>query len=72
MAVVTSNKYLGWILVPIYQEGTLRNYFLRSVFGDGKLYGEYPREDLLAGIDFATNYDESICISEGISHPFLL
>ena len=66
MAVVTQGRNLGWILIPIYKNGVLRNYFLRSTFGSGKLYGEYPRSDLLAGIDFATDYEQPICVTEGI------
>ena len=66
MASVTSHKNSGWILIPLYQGGVLRNYFLRSPFGDSKLYGDYSRNDLLAGIDFATDYEKPLYISEGI------
>ena len=66
MAVVTDRKNSGWILIPIYQEGKLCNYFMRSPFGQGKLYGKYPRKHILAGLDFCTNYNEIICVSEGI------
>ena len=66
MAIVTANEYLGWILVPIYQNGVLRNYFLRSTFGMGKLYGKYPRHDLLPGIDFATDIEKPLYVVEGI------
>ena len=29
-------KYFGWIYIPIYKNHVLRNYFLRSTFGNGK------------------------------------
>lgn len=66
MAVVTAGKQLGWILIPLYQNGTIRNYFLRSTFGKGKLYGEYPRNDILAGLDLATDTDKPLYVTEGI------
>jgi DNA primase len=66
MSVVTHGRSLGWILIPIYQDGVLRNYFMRSTFGSGKMYGEYPRMDLLAGLDFADDPNKPICITEGI------
>jgi|SRR5271157_730642 len=66
MAVVTAGRNIGWILIPIYQEGIIRNYFLRSAFGSGKLYGSYPRHDLLAGLDFCTDYRSPIYVAEGI------
>jgi DNA primase len=65
MAVVTTGKHMGWILIPIYQFEILRNYFMRSTFGKGKLYGEAPRKDLLAGLDF-TCMNDPVCITEGI------
>jgi DNA primase len=66
MAVITHGRSLGWILIPIYQDNVLRNYFMRSTLGSGKLYGPYPREDILAGIDLAADYSQPICITEGI------
>jgi len=66
MAIVTDGKYMGWILIPIYQNGILRNYFLRSTLGGGKIFGKYPRHDLLPGIDFATDYSKPIYVVEGI------
>ncbi len=66
MAVVTAKAYLGWILIPIYQNGILRNYFLRSTYGMGKIYGKYPRHDLLPGIDFAADTEKPIYVVEGI------
>ena len=65
MAVVTDRRNLGWVLIPIYQGGILRNYFMRNTFGEGKMYGEYPRHDLLPGLDFIENTD-IIYITEGI------
>jgi len=66
MAVVTEGRNTGWILIPIYQEGVLRNYFLRNTFGEGKLYGEYPRRDILAGIDNAFDLSKPLYLLEGI------
>lgn len=73
---VTDKKYYGWVLIPIYQFSILRTYFLRSVWGSFKLYGYevdeegksfgYSREDILAGLDFATNFEKKLYISEGI------
>jgi len=66
MAVITDGRNLGWVLIPIYQDGILRNYFMRNTFGEGKLYGEYPRRDLLAGLDYALDLSQPIYLSEGI------
>lgn len=66
MAVVTSGRYLGWILIPIYQDGVLRNYFLRDTFGSGKIYGNYPRHDLVAGLDLSPNINAPLYLTEGI------
>lgn len=59
-------KYNGWILIPIIFKGVLRNYFLRSPYSDGKIYGAYPRQDILVGLDSCTNYDAPIYVVEGI------
>lgn len=66
MSVVTGGRNIGWILIPIYQDGILRNYFMRNSFGEGKLYGNYPRKDLLAGLDYALDLSQPLYISEGI------
>jgi len=59
-------RYFGWILIPIYQKGILRNYFMRSTFGSGKEYGSYGRNDLLFGIDKFSDTTKKIYITEGI------
>lgn len=59
-------KYFGWIYIPIYKNNVLRNYFLRSTFGNGKEYGPYKRNDLLFGIDKFQNTSKKIYITEGI------
>jgi len=66
MAVVTQGKHLGWILIPIYQDGVLRNYFMRDTFGPGKIYGSYPRHDLLAGLDLSLDTNAPLYLTEGI------
>ena len=66
MGIVTSGRNIGWILIPIVQDGVLRNYFLRNTFGEGKLYGAYPRNDILAGLDCALDLSQSIYLTEGI------
>jgi DNA primase len=66
MAVITEGRNIGWILIPLYQDGVLRNYFIRNTFGEGKLYGAYPRRDLLAGLDYAFDLSQPIYLIEGI------
>jgi DNA primase len=66
MAVVTHGKHIGWVLIPLYQNGVLRSYFLRNTFGSDKLYGEYPRHDLLAGLDLVKDYQAPLYLTEGI------
>lgn len=59
-------RYFGWIFIPIYQNGILRNYFMRSTFGNGKEYGPYGRNDLLFGIDKYSDTKKKIYVTEGI------
>lgn len=66
MGVVTDKKYNGWIYIPIYQNDILRNYFLRSPFGDGKKYDAVPRNDLVFGIDKALDKTKKVYLVEGI------
>lgn len=66
MSVVVQGKFLGWILIPIYQDGVIRNYFMRSTLGSGKMYGPYPREDVVAGLDLSPDYSSPIAVTEGI------
>lgn len=66
MAVVTEGRNLSWILIPLFQDGILRNYFMRNTFGEGKMYGSYPRRDLLAGLDYALDFFQPIYVVEGI------
>ena len=66
MGVVTSGKYISWVLIPIYQNNILVNYFLRDSFGSGKMYGPYPRKDILFGIDQMNDFNRPIYITEGI------
>jgi DNA primase len=64
----TNPKFMrnnGWIYIPIYQDGELKNYFLRNPFGKDKIYGPFPKKTLLAGYDKITNYDK-IYVLEGI------
>jgi len=65
IAVISQGRNIGWILIPIYQGGILRTYFMRNSFGDGKLYGTYQRNDILAGLDFVENTD-IVYVTEGI------
>jgi DNA primase len=67
MGVINDSEYFknnGWIYVPINQDGELRNYFMRNPFGSDKLYGPYPKRDLLVGIDRGT--EDKIYVLEGI------
>lgn len=59
-------KYNGWIIIPIFFQGMLRNYFLRSTTNNGKIYGAYPRTDILFGLDSCTKYEQPLYIVEGI------
>lgn len=66
MGVVTEAKNNGWVLVPIYQNGILRTFFLRNPFGEGKLYPSIYRSDILFGLDKCKNLRNKIYIVEGI------
>jgi DNA primase len=71
MGVVEDNSkeyrmYNGWILIPIVQNGITRSYFLRNPWRNAKIYGVYPRSDILFGIDSAGNTDKKIYLVEGI------
>jgi len=66
MGVIESGRNMGWILIPIYQNNILRNYFLRNSFGSGKMYGPYPRQDILFGIDKMNDFEKPLYITEGI------
>jgi len=59
-------RFFGWIFIPIYQKEKLRNYFLRSTFGNGKEFGPYGRNDLLFGLDKFQDTSKKIYITEGI------
>lgn len=63
---VIEQPYDGWIMIPIYKYGKLRNYFLRSPFDNRKLYGKYPVADLLVGLDTASDLFKPIYVVEGI------
>jgi DNA primase len=58
--------YKGWIIIPIIQDGILKNYFMRNPKGSQKMYGPYPRPDLLAGLDLIHSVDEPVYVLEGI------
>jgi len=66
MGIVTDRMYLGWLLIPIEQDGILRTYFMRSTFGDEKRYGSLPRSDILFGLESARDYSKPLYITEGI------
>ena len=67
--VQTNEQFLGyggWIIIPIYQNGKLRNYFLRSPFSNKKLYGKYSVKDVIFGYDTAKDFSKPVYIVEGI------
>jgi DNA primase len=66
MGEVTEKPYIGWIYIPVYQNGKLRNYFLRDTNSSRKRYGKYYRKDILFGLDSATDVDKPLYIVEGI------
>lgn len=66
MSIVTEHKFHDWILIPIIQGGILRNYFMRSTYNNGKIYGEYSRSDILVGLDTASDLNKKIYVVEGI------
>jgi len=66
MGVVQEEPYKGWILIPIYANGILRSYFLRSTMKNRKRYGKFPRKDVLFGIDTACDRESPIYLVEGI------
>lgn len=73
---VPTERYHNWIYIPIYFNGVLRTWFLRSVFGSGKLYGfyrdekdiitGYNRSDILFGYDTAKDFNRKVYLVEGI------
>jgi len=73
MGVVSGNQthkeflpYRNWIYIPIIQNGVFENYFLRSPFNNRKIYGKFPRKNLLFGLDSCTDYSKTIYVVEGI------
>ncbi|HRZ18536.1 MAG TPA: CHC2 zinc finger domain-containing protein [Methanofastidiosum sp.] len=66
MSIITDSRHMGWILIPIYQDKILRNYFIRDTFGSGKRYGPYPRNDILFGLDASNDLSKKIYVTEGI------
>lgn len=64
--------YGGWILIPIYHKGILRNYFLRSPFSNKKRYGTYGIKDVLFGYDSANDFSKPIYVVEGIFDMIML
>jgi intein/homing endonuclease/5S rRNA maturation endonuclease (ribonuclease M5) len=66
MGIIESGRNMGWIIIPIYQNNILRNYFLRNSFGSGKMYGPYSRQDILFGIDQMNDFEKPLYITEGI------
>jgi len=66
ISVVTQGRYTNWILIPIYQDGILQNYFMRSVYGSSKRYAPVSRSHLLAGLDLYPDIDKKLYITEGI------
>ena len=64
--------YRNWILIPIYQNKILRNYFLRSPFGSGKIYGTYSMKDIVFGYDHANDFSKPLYIVEGIFDAIML
>lgn len=66
MREVLEPPYKSWILIPISQNGILRNYFLRDTIKNRKRYSNLPRKDILFGIDKAFDFNKPIYIVEGI------
>jgi DNA primase len=72
--------YHGWIYIPIYFQGMLRTWFLRSTTSNRKLYGYhteidehgrkinvgYPRSDILYGYDELPEDCSEVYLFEGI------
>jgi DNA primase len=71
VGVVTDKRkkfypYKNWLIIPIYQDGILKTYFLRNPNGDQKMYGPYPRLDVIAGLDLISDYKKPVYLLEGI------
>jgi hypothetical protein len=64
--------YGGWILIPIYQDGVLRNYFMRSPFSNRKVYGKYSIKNVLFGYDTVKDFSKPIYVVEGIFDMIML
>lgn len=62
----TKYPYTNWVYIPIFYNRILRNYFLRCDTDTIKLYGPYPRKDILFGYDSAKDYTKPIYVCEGI------
>jgi DNA primase len=74
---IINDPYSGWIYIPIYFQGVLRTYFLRSPKSKHKIYGYkyneelkknegYPRRDLLFGYDDIKDFTQPVYLFEGI------
>ena len=66
MGQCTKWPYQNWVYIPIYFNRILRNYFLRSNTDKTKLYGPFPRKDILFGFDTAKDFTKPVYICEGI------
>lgn len=66
MGEVAEDPYRGWIIVPIYQNHKLQNYFMRSTKANRKLYGKYSIKHVFAGLDSAMDFNRPLYIVEGI------
>ena len=64
--------YGGWILIPIYQNNKLRNYFMRSPYSSRKLYGSYSIKNILFGYDQADDFSKPVYVVEGIFDMIML
>mgnify|MGYP001289226701 CR=1 FL=1 len=56
-------RYNGWVIIPIYYNFTIVNYFLRDVIGNTKLY--YAANKYLFGKDDC-DFTQTVVIVEGI------
>lgn len=85
MRVCTEFPYKNWILIPIYRNGILQTYFIRSIYDSSKIYGYktiylpdgskknegYYRSNILFGMDRCTDFSSPICVGEGIFDSIL-
>lgn len=66
IGVCLDGPYKNWVYIPILMHGVLRGYFLRSTVDKRKLYGAYPRRDILFGYDQSRDITKPLYLCEGI------